>query len=467
MKQEKMGFWSCILMGIGSIIGASIFASTPIAIKIVGGHGIIIGFILAALFVFIKSIPEIILGISLPATGGSYMYLSRLVHPVLGAVNAFTQLAIGVLKIATMALTFSTYFKYIVPSCPEVVSASVAVVIFTIISCFGLRISSMVQNICVAVLVVALGCYVGLGWGHTDVTITEMITDTVQLSALWAGMGIMHGSLIGANVLVYSAEEIENPGRDIPLAYLISTLLTALFYALIGYITVGVVETQGGMKAVYGISNLADVSKMFMGNGMFLFFIAGGALLAVVTSINSAMMMFARITFAAARDGLFPKAISNVNQHGTPVVSLWFNSILAILSIVSGYDLEDVVKLTSIPGLFLTPLTFLAVFTIKYKYPNCYSRRSIRTPHWLNCILTAISIAACLILGWYVFGTMESRHYILMAVFYGVSLIYTIIRYFYLKSKGISLLSDMKKLYQPWEKMEREAIAQQTKKDYA
>ena len=44
MKKEKMGLMSCILMGIGSIIGASVFASTPIAIKIVGGHGIVIGF---------------------------------------------------------------------------------------------------------------------------------------------------------------------------------------------------------------------------------------------------------------------------------------------------------------------------------------------------------------------------------------------------------------------------------------
>ena len=79
MKKQKMGLMSCILMGIGSIIGASVFASTPIAIKIVGGHGIVIGFILAALVVFVRSIPEMLLGSSLPATGGSYMYLTRLV----------------------------------------------------------------------------------------------------------------------------------------------------------------------------------------------------------------------------------------------------------------------------------------------------------------------------------------------------------------------------------------------------
>ena len=457
MKNEKMGLMSCILMGIGSIIGASVFASTPIAIKIVGGHGIVIGFILAAVFVFVRSIPEMLLGSSLPATGGSYMYLSRLVHPIAGALDAFNELVVGVMKIATMALTFSTYFKYIMPSCPEQVSACLAIIVFTIISCFGLRISSIVQNICVAVLVVALGCFIFMGWGNTAISFGAVISDTVQLSALWAAMGILHGSLIGANVLVYSAEEIDNPGKSIPIAYLVSTLFTAIVYALIGYVTVGVAE-QDGFQAIFAITDLAEVADKFMGRGMFLFFVAGGALLAVVTSINSAMMMFARINFAAARDGLFPKAISNLNKHGAPVISLWFNSILAIIGIISGYDLEDVVKITSIPGLFLTPVTFLAVYTIKYKYPNAYANRTIKTPHWLNCLLTTAAIVLCLVLGWYVFGTMEPRHYMLMVGYYAVALVYTIARYFYLKNQGVALFKNMGETYQPWEEMEKNAI---------
>ena len=170
------------------------------------------------------------------------------------------------------------------------------------------------------------------------------------------------------------------------------------------------------------------------------------------------MMMFARINFAAARDGLFPKAISNLNKHGAPVISLWFNSILAIIGIISGYDLEDVVKITSIPGLFLTPVTFLAVYTIKYKYPNAYANRTIKTPHWLNCLLTTAAIVLCLVLGWYVFGTMEPRHYMLMVGYYAVALVYTIARFFYLKNQGVALFKNMGETYKPWEEMEKNAI---------
>ena len=67
MKKEKMSLFSCIFMGIGSIIGASIFSTTPIAAKIVGGDGVVLGFILASVFVFLKTMPEMVMISALPA----------------------------------------------------------------------------------------------------------------------------------------------------------------------------------------------------------------------------------------------------------------------------------------------------------------------------------------------------------------------------------------------------------------
>ena len=73
-KKQKLGLLSCILMAIGSIIGASIFATTPVAIKIVGGNGVVLGFILAAVVVVLRTLPELIMMAALPANGASYMY---------------------------------------------------------------------------------------------------------------------------------------------------------------------------------------------------------------------------------------------------------------------------------------------------------------------------------------------------------------------------------------------------------
>lgn len=452
MKREKMKLFSCILMGIGSIVGASVFATTPIAIKIIGGNGVVLGFIFAAIFVFIRSVPEMLLCSSLPANGASYMYLTRLVHPLAGCLDAFNELVVGVMKIATMALTFSTYFCMLVPACPPKLAAAACVIVFTIISCFGIKFSSNVQNVCVFVLLAALGIYIFGGWGAATVSLTEVITTTFQLGAMWAAMGIMHGSLIGANVLVYAAEDIEEPGKNVPIAYVVSTLVTGILYAIVAYVTVAV------MPNFYEIDNLATVAGKFMSPGMLMFFVAGGALLAVVTSINSAMMMFSRINFAAARDGLFPKAISHSNKYGAPAVSLWVNSIIALAAILSGYNLEDVVKITTIPGLLLLPIIFVSVFMLPKKFPNAYKNSYIKTPHILNCLVTIIAGVLCILLGSYVLFQMETKNWVTMVVFYICAAIYLVIRRQYIiKKDGIDIFEEMKKPYQPWFELEEKA----------
>lgn len=451
-KSGKMTLFSSILMGIGSIIGASIFATTPIAIKIIGGNGIVWGFLLAAIFVFFKTLPEMVLTSTLPANGGGYMHLTRLVHPSLGILHSINNLVIGPMKIATMALTFSTYFAMLVPSWSPVAVAVVIVLIFSVITLYGIKIAAWVQNVLVAVLLLAIGIYVVLGWGATVITLGQVLSTTFKLSKLWAAMGIMHGSLIGANALMYVADEIDNPGRTIPIAFIVGTIFTAFIYAAIAYVTVGV------QQQFFKIDNLATVAKMFMSPAMLVFFIAGGALLAVVTSINSAILMFSRSHFAGARDGLYPDLIMKINKHGAPANAIWLNSAIAIIAMVAGFNLTDVINITSIPGLLLSPVVFFAVFMLPKRFPASYKTSFLRIPHWINIIIVLIATALCLLLGSYVLFQMEAKNWITMIIFYIVAIAYVLLRMRHLKQKkGIDMIATMKKTYEPWNVREKAA----------
>jgi amino acid transporter len=452
MEIKKISLFSSILMGIGSIIGASVFATTPIAIKILGGNGIVLGFIFASIFVFLKTFPEMVLTSALPANGASYMHLTRLIHPYVGIIHAFNQLVIGTMKVATMALTFSTYFKMIFPSIPEVIVAITITLIFTIISLYGIKFSATVQNICVAVLLAALGIYVFGGWGHTVVSLNEVISTNFEIAKMWAAMGIMHGSLIGANVLMYAADEIDNPGKNIPIAFVVGTVITSVLYAALAYVTVGV------MPNFYEIDNLATVAQKFLSPAMLVFFISGGALLAVVTSINSAILMFSRSHFAAARDGLFPNSIMKINKYGAPGNSIWLNSVITILAMISGFNLTDVINITAIPGLLLSPIIFASVFALPYKFPNSYKTSFLKIPHWINCLIVIIASVLSILMGSYVLKQMQPKNYIIMIVFYIVAAIYTYLRIKYLKDKkGFDMIAKMKEPYQPWVDRESQA----------
>ena len=454
MKRAKMSLFSCILMGIGSIIGASIFATTPIAIKILGGNGIVVGFLLAAVFVFLRTWPEMVAISALPANGASYMHLTRLVHPSLGIFNSISNLVLGPIKIATMALTFSTYFAMLVPAVPPVLVAIAITLIFTVLTLYSIQIAAWVQNVMVAVLLAAIGVYIFGGWGAAVVPLSKVLSSTWELGKMWAAMGIMHGSLIGANALMYVAVEIEKPGKNIPIAFIVGTIFTAIVFAAMAYVTVGV------MPQWFKIDNLATVAKVFMSKGMLAFFVSGGALLAVVTSINAAILMFSRSHFAGARDGLYPELIMKINKQGVPGNAVLLNSAIAIIFMAAGFNLTDVINITTIPGLLLTPIVFAVIFFIPGKYPASYKTSWLYIPHWINCLIAVVAAVAAVILGSYVLKQMQPKNWITMIVFYACAAIYVVLRAMYLKrKKGVVMFATMKKGYAPWDEQEKAALA--------
>ena len=194
---------------------------------------------------------------------------------------------------------------------------------------------------------------------------------------------------------------------------------------------------------------------------MLAFFISGGALLAVVTSINSAILMFSRSHLAGARDGLYPALIMKINKHGAPANAIWLNTAIAVLAMVSGFNLTDVINITSIPGLLLSPIIFAAIFWLPGKFPASYKTAFINLPHWLNCVIVVVASALSLLLGVYVLKQMAPKNYITMAIFYAVAAAYVVLRARYLKSrKGTDMIADMKKPYAPWLEREKAALAE-------
>jgi len=464
-KKKKMSLFACVAMGVGCIIGAGIFAITPVAVKIVG-NGVVWGFILAAVFLVFKTLPEFIISSSIPANGGAYMGLSRLIHPIMGCFQTFNDLVIGVMKIATLSLTFATYAAILFPviGTSAFGTAAVGILItlfFTAISLRGIKASVWVQNISVITLLVALGLYIFGGFANIKIDPMDVIVPTIKITKLWAVMGMLHGSLIGANALIYMADEIENPRKNIPKGFIISTLICAVVFALMSYVTVGVipVDTMGSQgPVIYSDTySLGLVAEQFMSKSMLIFFITGGALIAVITSLNAVILMFSRGQFVAARDGLYPEVVAKMNKHNVPAGAMMLIAIIAIIAIASGYNLDDVVKITTIPGLLLSPILYLSIFVLPKKYPLCYKNNFFKIPHKVNVVLVIFASILCFLLGGSMVAQMTPKHYGAMGIFYLLAALYVVLRKNWLKKKkDINLFEQMKKPHEPWNRMEEE-----------
>ena len=164
---KKMSFWMSLFMAFGSIIGAGIFARTPLVIRLVG-NGLVWGFLLAAVFVFLKTVPEVVLSSALPANGASYMHLTRLLHPSLGAVYAFNFHTADGHRNCTSVHHHIHFWNQ----------------------------SEWVQNVCVVILFGALAIYIFAGLPNVNIQFMDVIKPAISVTRLWAAMVLLHGSFI-------------------------------------------------------------------------------------------------------------------------------------------------------------------------------------------------------------------------------------------------------------------------------
>jgi len=136
---------------------------------------------------------------------------------------------------------------------------------------------------------------------------------------------ILTFTLVGANAIIELGGEIKNPGKTIPLAFLISFPLVLALYLLVAIVAAGALPwtTTAGQP-------LTLVAQSFMGRASFNFFVFAGGLLAIVTTLNASLMWGTRSLLGVSADGLLPKKLTAVNRRfGTPH---WFLTLIYVVS---------------------------------------------------------------------------------------------------------------------------------------
>lgn len=452
--KRQLSFTMCIALAMGAIIGAGVFSYTGIGIQY-AGTGVPIAFIAAGILVVFLTLPSIQLGSAIPATGGTYMYVSRFVHPVFGYVQVLNSL-IGCLNIAIMSISFAQYFCALVPSANAKIVGAIICIGLATISTFGAKITGNVQKWIVAILVVALGIFIFGGIPHIKpeyMSFSKMFKPLGGLAGLWAAMAIVRYTLQGGTIVMALGDEVENPGKTIPRAFFIGTAAVTLLYAIVAYVTVGVAP----MNEVAG-QPLSVAASVFLTGGWFSAFIVGGALLATLTTLNGSYLIYSRIHYAAAKDGIWPSIFKKTNKYGVPYVTLWACTLMGLIPILTGMDLSDILKIVAVPGLLLSFIYYIPSMLLPSKLPNCHKNAWFHMSKTVTIVICVISVIISCSLGMSLFSTMKKNHYIGMIIFFGIGLIYWFIRIWYLKKyKDTDLVANMKGYHPYWIEKEKES----------
>ncbi|MFB6371699.1 MAG: amino acid permease, partial [Bradymonadaceae bacterium] len=198
---------------------------------------------------------------------------------------------------------------------------------------------------------------------------------------------------IGFEVIATSAEEIKNPGRNLPLAMIASVVTPMILYVLVMYVCTGVLPISE--LAVSDIP-VADVAAEYLGTYGPLMMVLG-AVLATVSSANASILSAARVNFAMGRDKILPNWLNQVHRSfRTPYRAIIVTGVVILAMIGIGVGVETLADVASFAYLVTYALVHAAVMVMRRAAPPDYDP-DFRLPGIMYPVIPALGFISTLV----------------------------------------------------------------------
>jgi basic amino acid/polyamine antiporter, APA family len=228
---RRLGTFDAVIIGLGSVLGAGVFAAFSPAAE-VAGVGLLIGLAVAALVAYCNATASAQLAAQYPTSGGTYIYGRERLGPWWGFLAGWGFVIGKIASCAAMALTFAAY---VAPGPWQRPVAVAAVIILATVNYFGITRTAALTKIIVAVVLATLALVVAASLSGSTTTAGESWD---LLAGGWYGTlqsaGLLFFAFAGYARIATMGEEVRDPERTIPRA-----ILTALTIAVSIYLVVG------------------------------------------------------------------------------------------------------------------------------------------------------------------------------------------------------------------------------------
>jgi APA family basic amino acid/polyamine antiporter len=414
-----LGLFDSTMLVAGSMIGSGIFIVSADIGRQVGGAGWLLAvWAITGALTLMAALSYGELAAMMPRAGGQYVYLREAYNPLFGFLYGWTLfLVIQTGTMAAVAVAFARFFSVLVPAIadgpgreivrygrfaiyPTTLVAIGVMALLTWSNTTGLRTGKIVQNVFTVAKILALAGLIGLclfvggvNASHGDfwkATFTapvargsaEYTTTVLTSGALLLAIGTaMVGSLFSSdawNNITFTAGEVKNPKRNLPLSLALGVGLVSTLYLLanVGYLAVlpldgsptGTSVVERGIKfAQSDRVGTAAAEAILGGRGAIIM-----AVLIMVSTfgcVNGLILSGARVYFAMAQDGLFFRKLGSLNSQSVPRNALVVQCIWACLLTASG-SYGELLDYVIFAVMIFYVLTIIGLFILRRKRPD-------------------------------------------------------------------------------------------------
>jgi APA family basic amino acid/polyamine antiporter len=362
---RQLGIPSLFAIAAGAMISSGLFILPALAYT-VAGPGVIFSYLIAGFLTIPTMLSKAELATAMPRAGGTYYFVYRSLGPLAGTLSGLAAWFSLAVKTAFAFVGLGIFMEYISPEIDGRLFAIISCVLFTGINLRGAGHAGKAQIVLVAGLLTALVLFAGFGFiSLSPHRFRPLMTN--GFGGILNAAALVFVSFGGLTKVASVAEEVKNPGRDIPLSMMIALAVVTLLYFSSVLICVGVLDPQVLSHTGMPISEAGRV--LAGGAGMTVMSIA--AVLAFLSTANAGILASARFPFAMSRDGLLPPALSLTSpSRCIPWVSL-ISTCIIILALLM-LDLTHLVKLASSMMLILFLLVNVAVIVMRESRIHTY-----------------------------------------------------------------------------------------------
>jgi APA family basic amino acid/polyamine antiporter len=393
---KKLNLLDSIMLIMGSMIGSGIFiVSAGMLTELGTPTMLILAWVVTAVLTIFAALSYGELAALMPKAGGQYVYLKEAYSPLFGFLygwTLFTIIQTG--TIAAVAVGFAKFTGVIFPVFSEknilfsriitnsyTLNISAAqllgitlIALLTIFNFGKVKHAALLQNVFTIAKIGSLLFIIFAGF-YFILTKNEVLAPVQNLSTpLTFNIGIFAASLVGSifsadawNNITFTAGEMENPKRNLPLSLLIGTGSVLFLYILINFIYINALSISEIQHAEQSRVGTLLLQKVFGNNGAIIM-----AVLIMVSTfgcVNGIILSGSRVYKVMADEGLFFKQASALNKHQSPQKSLIYQGIWASILVLSG-SYGDLLDYVVFAVLIFYILTVGAVFILRKKQPN-------------------------------------------------------------------------------------------------
>jgi amino acid transporter/nucleotide-binding universal stress UspA family protein len=370
------------------MIGAGIFV-LPGEAAGVAGPAAALSFLAGGIIALFTALSASELGTAMPKAGGSYYYVNHALGPAFGSIAGWSNWMGLAFASAFYAIGFGDYIVSWLPWAdvmqlsalgftlePAQVGGLAAAALFIGVNYVGAKETGRLQNIIVLTLLAILAVFLSAGMFQADMTKMTPFAPN-GMDAILPATALIFVSFLGFAKITTVAEEIKNPGRNLPLAVIGSVVIVTVIYVITMVILTSVAAQPLDELGKVAVVEVGRIALGSFGVVMLTF----GGLLATASSANASILASSRINFAMGRDRLVSNWLNEIHDRfATPHRSIALTGVL-ILAFIAYGDIKVLAKAGAVLHLLVYGLLNIALIVMR-EAPDANYEPDFRIPFY-------------------------------------------------------------------------------------